>query len=89
MSDKEYLEETEYDYDYDFEDRPPIIETGREYLKLERVPKDLDFVKVIGGTTYTVRSHFNPKAKEDFLQIINRLMFGDPNLREDEYEDYC
>ena len=62
-------------------EREPIIDTGREPLPLERMPADLDFVKVIGGTTYTVRSHFNPDAEEDLLQIICRLMYGDPNLR--------
>ena len=66
-------------------EREPIIDTGREMIPIVKCPADLDFVKVIGGTTYTVRSHFNPDAEEDLLQIICRLMFGDPNLRE-EYE---
>ena len=62
----------------------PIIDTGREQIPLVKCPPDLDFVKTIGGTTYTVRSHFNPDADECLLQIVSRLMFGDPNLRPNE-----
>jgi len=65
----------------------PIIDTGREQIPLVKCPTDLDFVKTIGGTTYTVHSHFNPDADECLLQIVNRLMFGDSNLRDDgDYE---
>ena len=67
-------------------EREPIVDTGREPLSLEKCPADLDFVKVVGGTTYTIRSHFNPNADECLFQIVNRLMFGDPNLQERDYE---
>ena len=66
-------------------EREPIIDTGREQIPLLKCPTDLDFVKVISGTTYTVRSHFDPNVDECLLQIVNRLMFGDSNLRDDDY----
>ena len=64
-------------------DCEPIIDIGREPIPLLKCPADLDFVKTIGGTTYTVRSHFNPNADECLLQTVNRMMFGDPFLRSD------
>jgi len=64
----------------------PFIDTEREQIPLVKCPTDLDFVKTTGGTTYTVRSHFNPAADECLFQIVNRLMFGDSNLRVDDYE---
>ena len=68
-------------------EREPIIDTGREQIPLMKCPSDLDFTKTISGTVYTVRSHFNPNADECLLQIVNRLMFGDKNLRDDgDYE---
>ena len=69
------------DVDWDYE---PIIETGREPLPLYRFPADLDFVKTIGGTTYTVRSRFDQNADECLFGKINRLLFGDPERYDDD-----
>lgn len=52
----------------------PLVDTGRERLPVEKTPKDLDFTKTVGGTTYTVKSHFDPQAHESMLCIILRWM---------------
>ena len=52
----------------------PLVDTGREPLPLSKYPDDLDFSKTIGGTTYVVKSHFNPQANESLLRIILRMM---------------
>lgn len=52
----------------------PLVDTGRERLPLEKNPRDLDFTKTLGGTTYTIKSHFNPQAHESILRIILRWM---------------
>ncbi len=59
----------------------PLIETGRKNYPLAWFPEGLDFTKTIGGTTYSVRSYFNPKAGECLYAKVNRLILGDPNLR--------
>ena len=50
----------------------PLIDTNRTRLPLSKYPKNLDFTKTIGGTTYLVKSHFNPSANESLLRIIMR-----------------
>lgn len=52
----------------------PLMDTGRERLPLEKNPQDLDFIRTVGGTTYTVKSHFDPQAHESMLRIILRWM---------------
>lgn len=37
-------------------------------------PKDIDFVKEIGGIYYVVRSHFNCDSNEDMVNKVNRLL---------------
>ncbi|MBO5024475.1 MAG: transposon-encoded TnpW family protein [Clostridia bacterium] len=37
-------------------------------------PKDIYFVKEIGGIYYVVRSHFNRDSNEDMVSKINRLL---------------
>lgn len=37
-------------------------------------PKDIDFVKEIGGIYYVVRSHFNRESNEDMVNKVNRLL---------------
>lgn len=37
-------------------------------------PKDIDFVKEIGGIYYVVRSHFNRDSNEDMVSKINGLL---------------
>jgi len=60
----------------------PLIDIGRERLHLEKYPKDLDFSKAIGGTTYTVKSHFNPSANETLLRIVLRWLDSDTDISE-------
>lgn len=50
----------------------PLVETYREQIPLEKYPKDLDFTKAAGGTTYIVKSHFDQNASECILRIILR-----------------
>ena len=52
----------------------PLVDTGRKPLPLSKYPDDLDFSKNIGGTTYVVKSQFNPQANESLLRIILRMM---------------
>ena len=60
----------------------PLIETGREWLPLEKYPKGLDFTKAIGSTTYAVKSHFNPNASESMLRIILRWIDNGTDISE-------
>ena len=55
----------------------PLVDIAREPLPLSKYPKDLDFSKTIGNTTYTVKSHFNPNANESLLGIVLRWMDDD------------
>lgn len=55
--------------------RTVLIETGRKPMRLEKMPKDLDFSKTIGNTTYTVKSHFNPNASECIFRKVIRMAF--------------
>ena len=45
------------------QEHKPLIYIGRKPLQLSKIPKDLDFSKNIGNTTYSVRSHFNPEGR--------------------------
>lgn len=56
------------------------LNTGREPLPLMKHPKDLDFSKTVGGTTYVVKSHFNKNANDSLLTIILRLCTDGKNL---------
>lgn len=58
----------------------PAIDTGRKKIPLTKYPQDLDFVKTIGGTTYVVKSHFNPNADECLLAKVSRLFYDNKNL---------
>jgi hypothetical protein len=60
----------------------PLVNTGREMIELKKRPDDLDYTKTIGGTTYVVKSHFNPQASESMLRIILRWMDDDTNVSE-------
>ena len=60
----------------------PLIDTGRAPLPLAKYPSGLDFEKTIGGTTYTVKSHFNPNASESMLRIVLRWLDSDANVSE-------
>jgi hypothetical protein len=52
----------------------PLVDTGRKRIELKKYPEDLDFTKTVGGTTYVVKSHFNPQARESLLRIVCRRM---------------
>jgi hypothetical protein len=60
----------------------PLVDTGRKPLPLEKYPKSLDFSTTIGGTSYTVKSHFNPQANESLLCIILRWVENNTNISE-------
>ena len=62
--------------------RKPLVETGREFLHLSKIPRDLDFLKTIGSTSYVVKSHFNKRASECLLKIVARWVDEDKNLNE-------
>jgi len=62
--------------------RKPLIETDRKPLPLMKYPKDLDFSKTVGNTTYVVKSHFNKNANESLLLIISRLLEDGKSLSE-------
>ena len=42
-----------------------------------RIPCNVDFVWEIGGTEYTVVSHFKRNHADDFVKIIEWLLEGD------------
>jgi len=58
----------------------PLIDTKRRLTPLSKYPEDLDFTKTIGGTTYVVKSHFNPNANESILRTVLRLMDNDTDI---------
>ena len=60
----------------------PLVETGRKMIPLEKYPKNLDFTKTVGGTTYVVKSHFNPNAGESMLRIILRWIDNGTDISE-------
>ena len=60
----------------------PLVDTGRELLPLENHPKDLDFSKTVSGTSYVVRSRFNPSARETLLGIVIRWFTNDTDVSE-------
>lgn len=60
----------------------PLVSTGRKLIPIEKYPKDLDFSKTIGGTTYIVGSHFNPNASECLLTKVSRLFVECKDLSE-------
>ena len=45
----------------------------RRQLPERRFPQGADFRWTIGGTEYTVVSHFNPNAGDDIFQKVRRL----------------
>jgi len=76
---EEYLDALRKSPDYKVPDKP-IIETGRKLIPLVKYPDDLDFSKTIGGTTYTVNSHFNSDADECLLGIVSRWVDDGTNI---------
>ena len=54
---------------------PP--EKIRERFGNPRHPKDLDFEKTIGNTTFMVKSHFNSNSNEDILHKVQRMVAND------------
>lgn len=46
----------------------------RQRLPEMRIPRNVDFIWNIGGTEYTVVSHFNQSAKEDAFHKLSRMM---------------
>ncbi len=51
-------------------------------IAVKKYPDDLDFTKTVGGTTYIVKSHFNPQATESLLRIVLRRMDNGAELSE-------
>ena len=51
-------------------------------IELKKYPDDLDFTKTVGGTTYIIKSHFNPQATECLLRIVLRRMDNGAELSE-------
>lgn len=49
----------------------------RQRLPETRSPRGLDFRWTIGGTEYTVISHFNQTAEEDIFHKVQRLSEDD------------
>ena len=37
----------------------------------------MDFEKIIGNTTYLVKSHFNSNSNEDILRKVQRMVVND------------
>ncbi len=60
----------------------PLVDTGRKLIAVKKYPDDLDFTKTVGGTTYIVKSHFNPQANESLLRIVLRQMDNGAELSE-------
>ena len=46
----------------------------RYHLSEQRYPRGVDFRWTIGGTEYTVVSHFNQNAGDDIFHKVQRLM---------------
>ena len=59
---------------------PPLINSGRKKIPLVKYPDDLDFSKAIGGTTYTVKSHFDPDADECLFGIVSRWIDNETDV---------
>ena len=49
----------------------------RQVYREMKIPKDVDFIYVSGGTEYTVTSHFNQDAEDDIRCKIQRLLDDD------------
>jgi len=74
-----YLEELRNSPTYKVPEKLPI-ETGREWLELFKYPDDLDFSKKIGGTTYTVNSHFDPDSDFCLVGIVSGWVDDDTDV---------
>jgi len=74
-----YLEELRNSPTYKVPEKLPI-ETGREWLELFKYPDDLDFSKKIGGTTYTVNSHFDSDADVCLVGIVSGWVDDDTDV---------
>jgi len=72
MNDNNY--QNPWDDECYFEDTAPLIETEREYIKLERLPRGLDFTEKYCGTVYTVKSFFNPDAEDCIYRKVSRMI---------------
>ena len=46
----------------------------RQHYSEMRFPRGVDFIWEIGGTEYTVLSHFNQNAEDDIFQKLRRLL---------------
>jgi hypothetical protein len=46
----------------------------RKMFSDRRIPRSVDFIWEIGGTEYTVISHFNQNAEEDIFNKVQRLL---------------
>lgn len=55
---------------------PESRETKRYAEKLRRFGEDT-FVKMIGGTTYEVSTHFNPNGKQSALEQFKQLILSE------------
>lgn len=64
---------TEY-LDWLCEQPPEVI---RQKYKEFRYPKDIDFEKTIGNTTYVVTSKFNQNASEDIINKVRRVILNE------------
>lgn len=53
----------------------------RQHLPEMRFPRHVDFYWSIGGTEYTVVSHFKNNQTNDILSILSRLMQEDLQLK--------
>ena len=52
-------------------------EEVRQLLPETRIPHNVDFVWEIGGTEYTVISHFKQADANGIVNIVRRLLEGD------------
>jgi len=49
----------------------------RQMFPETRIPHNVDFIWKIGGTEYTVVSHFKQADANDIVSIVGRLLEGD------------
>jgi len=49
----------------------------RQHYSEMKFPRGVDFVWEIGGTEYTVVSHFKNNNADDIVNIVGRLLDGD------------
>ena len=49
----------------------------RQRLSERKIPIGVDFRRTIGGTEYTVVSHFNQNARDDIFHKVKRLLESD------------